>query len=55
MENVITSTVRFPEEFYEDIRKYADYLGESMNGTIKHLVRLGMRFYEADIIVRPAE
>ena len=41
-ENIITSTLRIPESHYDKIKAHADYIGDSVNGTMLTLMYLGL-------------
>lgn len=45
------TTVRVPEAFLEKIKKLAAEIGDSQNGTMMHLMYLGMKIYEGQALI----
>ena len=51
IDNIITSTIRIPESFHNDIKKISDETGSSMNSTMLFLMRFGTRFLNSNFAI----
>lgn len=43
----IATTIRVPEKFLKRIKALSEEVGDSQNGTMMHLMYLGMKVYES--------
>ena len=50
--DVVTTTFRIPEKFYEEIKSVAERDGNTINGIMLVLARLGLKIYDDKIIVK---
>jgi len=48
--NIVTTTSRYPGEFYEEIKTAADRDGNTVNGMMLMWARLGQKLYNAKFV-----
>lgn len=56
-DNYITTTIRIPVPFFEEIKKLSAEVGDSQNGTMLHLLHFGMKIYRGigNVAIKPED
>lgn len=49
--DIYVTPIRMSEALHERVMRIAGETGDSMNGTMLHLLAMGLKFYEAPITV----
>lgn len=44
--NYIPTTIRVPQKLLEEIKRLSTEIGDSQNGTMLHLIYMGMKVYQ---------
>lgn len=48
-----TTQIRMSEELHDRVMRIAAETGDSMNGTLLHMIAMGVKFYEAPFTLAP--
>jgi len=52
--NFIATQIRIPEDLHKQIKDVSESVGDSQNGTMLHLIALGLRLYKYGVTI-PSE
>lgn len=47
--------IRLSKHLHDEVKRIAELSGNTINGTIGHLMMLGLRMYNAELILRPKQ
>jgi len=51
MEGKVCTQFRIAEALYAEVKELADAVGDSINGTMLHLMKLGLRLYKEGVVI----
>lgn len=54
-DNIYSAQIRMSEELHQHIMRIANSTGETINGTMLHLLALGVKVYDSPIIVHSSD
>lgn len=55
MNGVVKSQIRMSDAMHARIMRIANETGDSMNGTMLHLIHLGLKLYETPVSVQASD
>lgn len=55
MKDIYSAQIRMSEELHQHIMRIANSTGETINGTMLHLLALGVKVYDSPIIVHSSD